>query len=267
MLYALFGPKCAFYKHCYAIWAVMNSDLVYEQRHLFSVLFCRQIVWAFIAESRVYFSQRMTMEDFDGTPPDDIITILPNVRDLTPMLRSSFPAAWYPPGHQLATAALPATMRSTVGSVQAPVQAIVAAGGTTPTVVSGITTGSTRASRPPVSIRTSDINQKIKAVMEPYIEKNKGVWLSALMNHCNITIEDLPLPAATAAGHTVCYNFILGKCNVDNCQHEHVHASDITDEFATDLLAKLRPGINEFMANGLPLGTRRRRNRRRPRRE
>ena len=273
LLHSLFGPKCAFYKHCYAIWETMNSDLVYEQRHLFTVLFCRQIVWAFIAESRVYFSQRLTEEDFSGIPPDEIqyprsqlIAILPNVRDLTPIIRSSFPAAWYPAGHHSATAT-PPPLRSVAGSGQAPVQAVVAPGGATPTVVSGITTGSTRAARPPVTIRTSDINPKIKAVMEPYIEKHKGVWLSALLTHCNITIEDLPIPASMAAGHTVCYNFILGKCNVDNCQHEHVHANEVTDDFAADLLAKLRPGITEFMANGLPPGTRRRRNRRRPRRE
>lgn len=57
LLHALFGNRCVFYRQCFDLWTVMNSDLIYEQRTAFSALYCRQIVWAVLMESRVYFSQ------------------------------------------------------------------------------------------------------------------------------------------------------------------------------------------------------------------
>ena len=69
MLHALFGDKCVFYRHCYALWTVMNSNLVYEQRDGFTALYCRQIVWAVLMESHVYFSRRMSVEDFMNVHP------------------------------------------------------------------------------------------------------------------------------------------------------------------------------------------------------
>jgi hypothetical protein len=56
---------------------------------------------------------------------------------------------------------------------------------------------------------------------------------------------------------------VLGKCTLASCQHKdgHVNALEVTDEFAADLLMKLRPAITEFMTNGAPR-TRKRRFRR-----
>ena len=269
LLFALFGKRCSFYKQCYLLWKTMNSDLVFEQRQkFFTVLFCRQIVWAVIAESRVFFSQRMSVDDFKGIHPDDIqyprsqlLSVITNVRDGIPIIRGSFPAAWYPPGTTSLTQPDSGTVSNRVPSIVAPVQSVAPSpGGATPTVVSGLTTGSTRAPRPPITIRATNIHPKIKAAMEAYIQKHKAVYLTAMLNHANITMDDLPKPSLDHdIGGGVCYNFILGRCAVDQCQHEHVNATDITDEFATDLLAKLRPSITEFVTNGLPAGTKRRR--------
>ena len=267
LLFSLFGKRCSFYKQCYALWQTMNSDLVYEQRQkFFSVLFCRQIVWAVIAESRVFFSNRMSVDDFTGVHPDDIqyprsqlTSIITNVRDGIPILRGSFPAAWYPPGHVPGSESGGVSVRAS--NTVAPIQTVATSpGGATPTVVSGLTTGSTRAPRPPITIRATNIHPKIKAAMEPYITKHKAVYLTAMLNHANITIDDLPKPALDHdSGNGICYNFILGRCAVDQCQHEHVNAPDISDDFAADLLSKLRPSITEFVTNGLPPGTKRRR--------
>lgn len=184
---------------------------------------------------------------------------------MTPIIRSSFPAAWYPGGVSRAAAATSTTANALLGTT-APVQSITApTGGATPTVVSGITTGTTRAPKPPITIRTSDIHPSIKAAMEPYIAKNKGVYLTAMLNHLNLTMDDLPKLGEGVVGgaSSICYNFILGRCNVEQCQHEHVHSRDITDEFATDILSKLRPAITDFVTNGLPPGTKRSRKKRR----
>jgi hypothetical protein len=275
LLFVLFGGKCSFYKHCYALWTTMNSDLVYEQRQtFFTVLFCRQIVWAVLAESRVFFSRRLSVDDFTGVHPDDVeyprsqlLSIIANVRDGTPIIRGSFPAAWYPPGHVQGSANVSAAGERAARGTSAPVPSVsTVPAGTTPTVVSGLTTGSTRAPRPPIEIRANNIHPKIKQTMEPYILKHRAVYLTAMLNHANLTLDDLPRPTVAGAG-SVCYNFILGRCAAEQCQHEHVNANDVSDELATDLLAKLRPSITEFMTNGLPPGTKRRRPRGRRRRE
>ena len=272
LLHALFGDKCVFYRHCYALWTAMNSDLVYEQRDDFDALYCRQIVWAVLMESRVYFSKRMSVEDFKRVHPDDIrfpksnlLSIVQMVTDMTPIVRSSFPAAWNPAGTITASNQGAACANVHGTSSGAPVQSVATLGAATPSVVSGITTGSTRAApRPPVTIRTHDIHPKVKSAMEAYIAKNKGVWLLAILTFVNLTIDDLPKLGADVSGTgSLCYNYILGHCKMEQCQHEHVHVRDITEEFVTELLSKLRPGITEFTANGVPPGTRRRRRSRR----
>ena len=271
LLHTLFGARCVFYRQCFALWTVMNSDLVYEQRASFSVLYCRQIVWAVLMESRVYFSQRLSVDDFIGVHPDDIrfprsnlLTVVNQVQDMAPITRSSFPTAWFPAG-ATRTATTSAGATALFGTA-APVQSITApAGGATPTVVSGITTGTAKTPKPPITIRASDIHPAIKAAMEAYIAKNKGVYLTAMLNHLNLTLEDLPTlgPDVMGGPNGICYNFILGRCNVDHCQHEHIHGRDVTDEFANDILSKLKPAITDFVTNGLPPGTKRRNRKRR----
>ena len=270
LLYTLFGKRCAFYRQCYALWMELNSDLVFEQRHDFSVLFCRQIVWAVLAESRAYFSNRMTVDDFTNVRPENIryprcslSAIFQNVRDVTPIIRASFPQAWHPGGQRGTTAGTVSGARTVASG--APVQSVMTGqGGAAATVVSGITTGSSRTPRPPVSIRASNVHPTIKGVMEAYIQKNNGTYLNALLTHCNISLDDLPkLTPDLNGAHGICYNYVLGCCNMDGCQYEHLNARDIPDDFATELINKLRPGITEFTANGVPDAARRRRRRRR----
>lgn len=276
LLYALFGKHCTFYRHCYEIWTTMNSDLVQEQRStMFDVLFCRQIVWAIIAESRCYFAQRLTTDDFAVAHPEDIeyptsrlLGIVNNVREGTPIIRSSFPASWRPGGAPTTSGGAIRSGSSTQGTTTRPVQSI-AASTDAPTVVSGITTGSaTRAQQqPPATIRTHNVHPLIKTALEACIAKNKGVYVGAMLTHCNLTLDDLPKLPDVTGSNGICYNFVLGRCNMNGCQHEHVNVRDVTDDFATELLTKLRPAITEFTANGLPPGYRRRRRPRRRREE
>ena len=267
LLHTLFGSKCVFYPNCYRLWTEMNSEVVCEKREKFSALFCRQIIWAILEESRAFFAQRLSVDDFNNAPlPEDIpyptcslAVVIQSVKYITPIERSTFPASWYPGS---------ATRAVGVASVMVPVQS-VATPGPAPSVVSGITSAaSTRAQRPtaPVSIRTTNVHPTIKATMEPYIAKCKGINLTALLNHVNSTIDDLPkLPPDVSGTNGICYNWVLGRCQLDNCRHldGHVNARDVTDEFVSELLSKLRPGITEFMTNGVPQPTRRRNRRRR----
>lgn len=270
LLHALFGERCPYYRQCYALWTVMNSDLIHEQRASFDALYCRQIVWAVLMESRVFFNQRLSVDDFVGVHPDDVkypksnlMGIVAKVEEMEPILRSSFPTAWYPsgPAKRTSQASGAAATQYHLGSVAPPVPSV--AGGA-PSVVSGITTGSTRTPRPPPTIRTTDIHPKIKSTMEAYIARNGGVYLTAMLNLMNLTMDDLPKLGADVEGSKgICYNYILGRCNMDHCNHEHVHVQDLTDDYVMNLLAKLKPAISDFTTNGLPPGTKRKRQKRR----
>ena len=267
LLHTLFGNKCSFYRNCFRLWTEMNSEVVCEKREKFSALFCRQIVWAILEESRAFFAQRLSVEDFDNAQlPEDIpypscslAVVIQSVKYITPIERSTFPSSWYPGS----------AARSVGGaSAMVPVQSI-SAPGPAPSVVSGITTAAsarTPRTTAPIAIRTTNVHPTIKATMEPYIAKCKGVNLTALLNHVNATIDDLPKLSPDVSGtNGICYNWVLGRCQLDNCRHQdgHVNARDVTDDFVSELLSKLRPGITEFMTNGVPQPARKRNRRRR----
>jgi hypothetical protein len=257
LLHALFGERCVFYKHCFRLWTTMASEAVYDHRHLFTPVFCRQIVWAIIEYSRTYFAQRMSVDDFVGVHPGDIIfprsnliELEPILRTQTPLLRSSFPDRWNP-----------GTSYSTPDAGTTAVPTVVG-GSSGATVISGVTAGSTKTqkTKSQAKLRQTNIHPMIKTAMEPYFKKVQGIRLLQMLSHCNLTVDDLPsLPSSGASN--LCYNFILGYCNNPTCTRldGHVAATDISDEFATELLQKLRPAMNEFIANGAPRRPKRRR--------
>ncbi len=138
------------------------------------------------------------------------------------------------------------------------------------TVVSAVTGASTstcrqtssQTQRPQIAIRATNVHPHIKAAMEPYIKKLQGIKLNHMLNHVNLTIDDLPqLPSSVAVANGICYNYILLYCTDATCPRldSHVNVSDISDEFATELITKLHPAITNFMANGAPRRTKRRR--------
>ncbi len=135
-------------------------------------------------------------------------------------------------------------------------QQVAATRGNTPTVVSGLTTTEPRtATRTPVKIRDTNIHPKIKALMEPYVQKFRGVLLTPLLAQVNLTLDDLlKLSPEVGGTNRICYNFILGRCTLDNCRHKdsHVNERNITDKFVREITTKLRPGVTEFLANGIP---------------
>lgn len=259
LLHTLFGHRCAFYKQCLQLWETMEPDFVYERRHFFSPLYCRQLVWAIIEEGRAYFSKRLSPDNFVGIDPYDIryprstlSELCGMVRHQTPIIRSSFPDEWA----MTTTRTRAATTSSGGTAMAAPVPSITT-GTQAPSVVSALSTGTgtrttnTQGTRTPVTIRATNIHPTIKALMEPHIAKWRGVLLGAMCDHLNISLDDLPkLPGESA----LCYNFVLGRCVIAGCNHRdgHVNASDITDEFATAITEKLRPAVAHFKANGAP---------------
>jgi hypothetical protein len=259
LLHTLFGRKCAFYKQCFQLWETLESDFVYERRHFFTPLYCRQLVWAIIEEGRAYFSKRLSPDHFIGIDPYDIryprstlSELCGLVRHQTPIIRSSFPDEWT----STTTRNRVATTVSRNAAAAAPIPSVTT-GNQAPSVVSALSTGTgmrttnTQGTRTPVAIRASNIHPTIKTLMEPHIAKWRGVLLGAMCDHLNISLDELPkLPGESA----MCYNFVLGRCVHAGCNHRdgHINASDITDEFATAITDKLRPAVAHFKAHGAP---------------
>jgi hypothetical protein len=74
-------------------------------------------------------------------------------------------------------------------------------------------------------------------------------------------LDDLPnIPPTDGSAAAMCYNFVLGKCVHDSCQHRHVPAADVPNEFATKMVEILSPAIANFMTNGAPQQPRRNKN-------
>ena len=258
LLHTLFGDRCMFFRHCFLLWTVMNSDYVLERRAHFSALFCRQVVWAIIEEGRYYFSQRMSPDDFTGMLPYEIkyphsslYKLEDNIKDQTPILRSSFPAAWG--GAVIGTGARTVTHTPTASLFTPPLQAVQMALAA-PSVVSGLSagTGQQRGNNAPrpIHIRGTNVHPTIKSVMEPFITRCNGTLLGPMLERLNLTVSDLP----QVPGSRVCYNFVLGRCSQHGCRNKagHLNSSDVPDEFAQALMDTLRPAINHFMDAGPP---------------
>ena len=255
LLHTLFGKRCMFFQHCFLLWEAMNSDYVLERRSHFTALFCRQVVWAIVEEGRAYFSKRMSPDDFAGVNPYDLKfprsslhTLEDFVRQQTPILRGSFPASWEGRG-------LVSGTRTIMPPTVAPPMQSVQLGSVTPTVVSGISanTGQRTAggtNQRAVVIRSTNVHQAIKTVMEPFIARCNGTLLGPMLERLNITVADLP----QIPGRRVCYNFVLGRCSQNGCRNRdgHVNVADLPEDFVTSLMDTLRPSITHFMSAGAP---------------
>ena len=245
-----------------------------DRRQFFTPLFCRQVIWAIIEDGRSYFATHLSPDDFVVQDASDIqfpvckvCDIESNLRHQIPVIRSTFPAQWQP-GHQPQRGSH--TTSLTTGapghSLLPPVPAIHTEGLPAPSVVLALSattshpsvrTGA-QAGGTGIQIRQGNVHPLITNAMGPYIQKFKSVMLTRLVEFCGCAISDLPtIPDYVKDGaNTLCYNYVLGKCVHKGCcqKNGHAPATAITNEFATQLLDRLQPGINEFMTNGPPGG-------------
>ena len=272
LLHTLFGPLCEMYRQCFNVWKALDSEHVSDRRQFFTPLFCRQVVWAIIEDGRSYFATRLSPDNFVVQDPSDIefpsckvSDIEPHIRHQTPILRSTFPAQWQSGYQQTtlrggSTGLQPTIVGAHEQSLLPPIPAVHTGGLPSPSVISAISTGNTSA-RPNTiggQIRQNNVHPVISTTMGPYIQKFKSVMLTRLAEFCGCAIADLPtLPEYVRDGtNTLCYNYVLGKCVHKGCRMKNGHApaTAVTAEFATALIARLQPGITEFMTNGPPGG-------------
>ena len=79
--------------------------------------------------------------------------------------------------------------------------------------------------------------------------------MSTILEKSNLTYQNLPYIRPYDSSR-LCYHGILGYCSghdKGNC-HSYLPTKEevATPGFAEELVAKLQPGVNEIMKNGLP---------------
>ena len=101
----------------------------------------------------------------------------------------------------------------------------------------------------PNTVRQSNIHPKIKTVMGSYLARVGKLQITRIMNLAGVTWDAMPKLATYTAQNgtnTLCYNYVLGRCNPQYCTHHsgHTPSTDVTDEFANSLCTLLQPGLS-----------------------
>lgn len=90
--------------------------------------------------------------------------------------------------------------------------------------------------------------------MTAYVQKIRSIRLNLLLTLLNLTLGDLPtFPLISSSETSLCFNYVLGKCEHNECQHKHMVVTEVTDRFATKIIKILNPAINNFLTNGTHL--------------
>jgi hypothetical protein len=230
--------------------SVLTLDQVTERQQAFMPMFCCQVVWAIIEDGRAYFAQQLTVDDFAGIHPDDIVFSESTVNELKPHLRNQAPIFW---------SSFPQQWTKGLSVPDSPSRPVQQAGFTTVNVPAGGASLVSALSGPTATTNTTSTvtiwattHPKIKSVFAAYIQKFRSVRLLQLLNSLNQTMADLPTLPSVTGNVTLCYNYILGRCVHSGCQHKHVPVKEVMDKFATALVNLLQPAVTNFLTNGAP---------------
>ena len=89
--------------------------------------------------------------------------------------------------------------------------------------------------------------------MGAYIARIKSLQITRIMTIAGVRWTDMPTLSNFMVNGTnsLCYNYVLGKCNPRYCTHRQGHASanDVTDEFADAICTLLQPGLTGMTAD------------------
>jgi hypothetical protein len=265
LLWTLFGDRCDYYDNCFALYNMLDSESVFANAPNFSAQICRQITWAVLNDSRQFFFRTLTTDDFSAGrviwPTSLLMQIVgADVHACREIRMGNFPDKWGPKG----TVGSLATGGSAKGSSYNTGFTGTLPVGLPPAVPTGypsgpppVTHSAGSATEKAVFIRQTDIHPAIKALMTPYVSHFRSIQFRLLCKAAGVTERDLPtIPKYLENGRNgMCYSYVLGKCQGKVCgraQNGHVPVGEITDTFATELCAKLAPGVERRLATEPP---------------
>ena len=254
--HARWGPLCLFYQDLLKMCNAMKNKYVVAAYKQFTPLLCRQIVWAIHEAMVEYFSTKLRPEHFaQGYPTqwpesngfDDIFKA---IRYGTPITgRRYFPQEW------LTATAKGGEQRRDVGG---------GGGGGDGGSGGGYTKGSPagKAGGKPRHTPGKEnwvegvkhCHHVIRKLLQHFHKRFKGrVMLGKLCTLSNVRLDNLPSLHNCERGGTnyMCYTHVLGICPMtsEDCNYDHVPASQLPNGFSEDLCGCLKPGIMH-MLNG-----------------
>jgi hypothetical protein len=265
------------------IYKTLELKEVYALKAKFTPEHCQRITWAILDDGRAFFDDVKTTIDFTGPemsfPQSYLIDILNNIRYAIPVERASFPDEWRrkdrpkedqtsrTPGGQGGGLRDTPTNRGGYGrgdgggnNWQNPYGQGGGGGQRFPPYAG--------QERPPYQGTagrrdwragwTDFRHPKIKALMDPYLDRNDGrLRLGDVLDVGGLRQQDLPtLPRfCWPNGRSfLCWSSTLGRCMFPKCRFQrdggHPGPNDIPDEFAENVVGKLTKGIQARMQSG-----------------
>jgi hypothetical protein len=280
LVWVLFGSQCDYYKSLQQIYKTLELKEVYAFKASFTAENCRRITWAILDDGRAFFNNVKTTINFTGQditfPQLYLVNILNNIRCVVLVEWASFPNEWCrrdctqdkkgttkPFGGQGARERSNDTYIGQHGHH--------GRGGidsNRPTSLGSNTHGgqayTNNAPHRGGSLQDWKLgwvdtrNQKIKALMDPYLEHFNGrIHLNEVLDEAGKRQTDLPMLPwfCYANGRPVlCWNSTLGCCMYRDCCYlrkgSYPGQNDIPGDFADKVCAVIRPGIQARMQPG-----------------
>ena len=269
LLWTLFGEYGQYFTKCFELYTCLDSDNTAENAHLFKPLLCRQLLWAILDDGREYFSQALLPNSFiiaPGAvvkyPVSSLEELIQPIKNQSPVVKGNFPKQWLGRGDGRSDWQDSRSVRSTHSTggqqPQPHVPHMVPSGssvgsGTQNTQRSNASSLTASTTRPPPTCRQTDIHPRIRTTMGAYIARIKSLQITRIMTIAGVRWTDMPTLSNFMVNGTnsLCYNYVLGKCNPRYCTHRQGHASanDVTDEFADAICTLLQPGLTGMTAD------------------
>jgi hypothetical protein len=184
-------------------------------------------------------------------PISSLEELIRPIRTQSPIIHANFPSQWLPRAKETPRASayvggdtappihmVSHTSSTGAASVHSTTSSITGAASTTPTNTTKHT------------LRQKDIHPVIKAAMLPYYSRVGRLQITRIMALADATWDDMPRlqKYVNKDANTLCYNYVLGKCNPKFCTHKSGHAAmaDVTDDFANTICNLLQPGLDDM---------------------
>ena len=279
LVFALRGDKSDLYQSMFSIIKMLDSEPVAMRRKKFTRPLCAQSTFALCKDTRNLFGSTTTPEEFESGrvifPVSNISDIASNLRHQEEFHREGFPAQWLYSAYHRG----PAMQGRVPFSSPSLPPAQITNGGSS--VVSGLTLPPIPRPLPPNPFPTKreqdtasitsitdalykagindDIHPIIGAVTVPYFNKRGNMSLRKVLDNANVTWDHLPSIPKFMAGkrNNLCYNWVMGYCQLKSCTRKHAKKQDVPDAFAAGIVHMLKPGF-DYMANvDVPAGSKR----------
>eukprot|EP00956_Cyclotella_meneghiniana_P032600 scaffold90267_cov35-Cyclotella_meneghiniana.AAC.1 len=279
LLRVLYGPKCDLFKQVWVIFQTLEMDTVFARKEAFTPQKCKEITWVIYEECRAFFRVLKTPAEFLSPEPvvfpeAGLQDVLTKIKRQEHIWSSTFPVAWRDNGEEGTEDLGGANQYSQGGGSNGGGNNGGGGGGRGSGGgrsswydgrrlggTGGVRGGSGRpgagggggrggGQEPGEALK--HVNPIILNAFPDFFAKYKGrVSIRNIMEAGGLTWDDMPkLPSVLNAfgGDGLCWAKIMGNCQWGhNCKFAGAHGVVIPDDFAREIVNKLRPGVENMM--------------------